>query len=414
MPKRHGALFERMFTLDALYQAYLKARQRKRKKFTIAAFERNLGANLQRLHDELHSGTYQPRPYKTFEVFEPKRRVIYAPHFRDVVVQHAMYAVLYPIMDASFCYESWGCRVGKGTHGAADRAQRCLRASRPDSYILQLDVRKFFYRIDRNILASLWERKIKDQRVLTLLGTFASYPDATGIPIGNLLSQLGALVYLNPLDHFIKRELGIARYVRYVDDFILFDLDREQAHQLRERIETWLAERLRLELSKWSVHQVKRGINFVGFRTWRKTRFVRKHALDNFSRALRRGKTASVVSALGHARHTASFAHMVRRCAEVPAVLAEPTARCPTFFWSHPCPCLSTPPIRPQAQTAPACAFAQASPALPSWLSLMAMPTSMCQTALLSRSSLPKSTGKPSPRTLHCWPASKPRAALCS
>lgn len=323
MPKRHGALFERMFTLDALYLAYLKARQRKRKKFTIAAFERNLGANLQRLHDELHSGTYQPRPYKTFEVFEPKRRVIYAPHFRDVVVQHAMYAVLYPIMDASFCYESWGCRVGKGTHGAADRAQRYLRASRPDSYILQLDVRKFFYRIDRDILAALWARKIKDQRVLTLLGAFASYPDATGIPIGNLLSQLGALVYLNPLDHFIKRELGIARYVRYVDDFILFDLDREQAHQLREHIETWMADHLRLELSKWSVHQVKRGINFVGFRTWRKTRFVRKHALGNFSRALRSGKTASVVSALGHARHTASFAHMVRRCAEVPAVLAE-------------------------------------------------------------------------------------------
>ena len=323
MPKRHGALFERMFTLDALHEAYLKARRRKRKKSTVAAFERNLGANLLRLHDELHSGTYQPRPYKTFEVFEPKRRLIYAPHFRDVVVQHAMYAVLYPIMDQTFCHDSWGCRVGKGTHGAADRAQAHLRASRPDSTILQLDIRKFFYRIDRDILAALWARKIKDPRVLALLATFAGYPDATGIPIGNLLSQLGALVYLNPLDHFIKRELGIARYVRYVDDFILFDLDRDQAHQLRERIEAWLAEHLQLELSKWCIHPVKRGVNFVGFRTWRKTRFVRKHSLCNFSRALRRGKTASVVSALGHARHTASFASMARRCAEVPAVLAE-------------------------------------------------------------------------------------------
>lgn len=323
MPKRHGALFERMFTLEALHEAYLKARRRKRKKAAVAAFERNLGANLQRLHDELHSGTYRPRPYKTFEVFEPKRRVIYAPHFRDVVVQHAMYAVLYPIMDQTFCHDSWGCRVGKGTHGAADRAQQHLRASRPDSFVLQLDIRKFFYRIDRDVLAALWARKIKDPHVLTLLGTFAGYPDSTGIPIGNLLSQLGALVYLNPLDHFIKRELGIARYVRYVDDFILFDLGRDQAHQLRERIEAWLAEHLRLELSKWSVHPVKRGVNFVGFRTWRKTRFVRKHSLCNFSRALRRGKTASVVSALGHARRTASFAHMARRCAEVPAVLAE-------------------------------------------------------------------------------------------
>ena len=321
MPKRHGNLFGTMFTLDALHAAYLKARRRKRKKSNVATFERNLGANLQRLHDELHNGTYQPRPYKTFEVHEPKRRVIYAPHFRDVVVQHAMYAVLFPIMDAGFCHDSWGCRVGKGTHGAADRAQQHLRASRPGSYILQLDVRKFFYRIDRGILTALWSRKIKDQRVLSLLDAFAHYPNDTGIPIGNLLSQLGALVYLNPLDHFIKRELGIAKYVRYVDDFILFDLDREQAHQLREHIEAWLTEHLRLELSKWTIHPVKRGINFVGFRTWRKTRFVRKYALCNFSRALRRGKTASVVSALGHARHTASFIHMARRCAEVPAVL---------------------------------------------------------------------------------------------
>lgn len=322
MPKRHGALFERMFSLDALYQAHLKARGRKRKKASVANFERNLGANLQRLHDELHSGTYQPRPYKTFEVFEPKRRVIYAPHFRDVVVQHAMYAVLYPIMDAGFCYDSWGCRVGKGTHGAADRAQEHMRASRPDSYILQMDIRKFFYRIDRDILAALWARKVKDQRVLALLGTFASCPDAAGIPIGNLLSQLGALVYLNPMDHFIKRELGVVKYVRYVDDFILLDLDREQAHQLRERIEAWLAENLQLEFSKWSIHSVKRGVNFVGFRTWRKTRFVRKHSLYKFSRAVRLGKVKSIVSALGHARHTASFARMARRCMENKTILA--------------------------------------------------------------------------------------------
>lgn len=322
MPKRHGALFERMFTLDGLYRAYLKSRQGKRKKAAIASFERNLGANLQRLHDELHSGTYKPRPYKTFEVFEPKRRTIYAPHFRDVVVQHAMYALLYPIMDAGFCHDSWGCRVGKGTHGAADRAQDHLRNSRPDSYLLQMDIRKFFYRIDRDVLATLWARKIKDAKVLELLSVFAQYPDGAGIPIGNLLSQLSALVYLSPMDHYIKRELGIKRYVRYVDDFILFDLDREQAHDLRVRIEVWLKETLRLELSKWTVQPVRRGFNFVGFRTWRKTRFVRKHALHTFSRALRRGRIASVTSALGHARHTASFKHMANRCTEFPRVLS--------------------------------------------------------------------------------------------
>ena len=322
MPKRHGALFERMFTIEALYHAYLAARRRKRKKPAVAAFARDLGNNLQKLYDELHTGNYKPRPYKIFEVREPKRRLIYAPHFRDVVVQHAMYAVLYPIMDAGFCYDSWGCRLGKGTHGAADRGQQHLRASQPESYVLQLDIRKFFYRIDREILLTLWQRKIKDTRVLALLSAFANYPEATGIPIGNLLSQLAALVYLNPLDHYIKRELRIKRYVRYVDDFILFDLDRTQAHQLRDKIADWLLRTLRLELSKWSIHRAKRGVNFVGFRTWRKMRFVRKHTLCNFSRALRRGDVAAVVSTLGHARNTASFGYMAGRCEENPAVLA--------------------------------------------------------------------------------------------
>ena len=313
MPKRHGHLFESMFTLEALHAAYLKARARKRKKSAIKTFERNLGANLHALHDELMQGTYAPRPYLVFEVREPKPRLIHAPHFRDVVVQQAMYAVLYPLVDSRLCYESYGCRKGKGTHKAADRAQQFLRASPPDSYLLQLDIRKFFYRMDRDVLLSLWRGYIKDERVLSLLQRFAEYPASTGVPIGNLMSQLAALIYLNPLDHFIKRELKTARYVRYVDDFILFGLTQVEGARVRERIEHWLASHLKLELSRWTLQPVKRGLNFVGFRTWRRTRFVRKHSLHTFSRALRNQCLPSLVSCLGHAQRTASMAHFLTR-----------------------------------------------------------------------------------------------------
>lgn len=318
MPKRHGNLFEQMFTLDALHEAYLKARERKRKKSAVAKFERNLGSNLVALHNELHSGQYQPRPYKTFQVFEPKQRLIFAPHFRDVVVQHAMYAVLYQITDGFLCFESYGCRKFKGTHRAADRAQQFLRESPDDSYLLQLDIRKFFYRIDRKILLSLWEKKIKDQKVLELLDTFSTYPDAVGIPIGNLMSQLAALIYLNPLDHYIKRELKATRYVRYVDDFILFGLTKEMAIDHRNSIIVWLKENLGLELSRWTIQPSRRGLNFVGFRTWRKTRFVRKHSVYTFSRSLRSGAMQSIVSSLGHAKNSASYKHFMGRIHEYP------------------------------------------------------------------------------------------------
>jgi retron-type reverse transcriptase len=316
MPKRHGQLFEKMFTQDALYKAYLSSRKRKRKKSAVYKFEKDLGANLSRLHKELQEGSYKPRPYKTFYVHDPKPRLIFAPHFRDVVVQHAMYSTLYPIMDRTFCFESFGCRLGKGTHRAADRAQEYLRKSPKDSYILQFDIRKYFYRIDRGILQSLWEKKIKDIRVLELVKIFAEYPDKTGIPIGNLLSQLGALIYLNPLDNFIKRVLKVNRYVRYVDDFILFGLSLDTAKQFRDTITLWLSKNLNLELSKWVIQPVKRGVNFVGFRTWRTTRFVRKRSMFNFNKSLKNGNLASIQSSLSHALHSASYRHFMRKIDE--------------------------------------------------------------------------------------------------
>jgi retron-type reverse transcriptase len=149
-------------------------------------------------------------------VHEPKPRTIYAPAFRDLVVQHAIYRLIYPVFNAGFVDTSFACRVGMGTHAAADYAQAALRRSAAESYFLQLDIRKFFYRIDRAVLRRQVERRIKDRRFVDLMMQFAEYGQPQGIPIGNLLSQLYALVYLNPLDHFVKRELGVRLYCRYV------------------------------------------------------------------------------------------------------------------------------------------------------------------------------------------------------
>lgn len=314
MPKRLGNLYPQCFTMESLYSAYERARQGKRKTRSVMLFERDLGANLNALYDELSNGGYRPQPYKTFMVTEPKPRKICAPAFRDVVVQHAIYRVINPIFDRGFVADSYGCRVAKGTHRASDRTQWCLRHSAGDSYVLQLDIRKFYYNIDRGILRQQIERKIKDSRLVDLMMLFADDGvSAKGVPIGNLLSQLYALVYLDQMDHFIKRELKAVMYVRYVDDFILFNLTRIEAVALRLRIEGWLAENLRLELSHWTIQPTRRGVNFVGFRTWRSTRYVRKHSLYRFSKSLRKGDVASLNSIIGNARKTSSLAHFRQR-----------------------------------------------------------------------------------------------------
>lgn len=314
MPKRIGNLMERI-DLDALHEGYLKARAGKRALPSTLAFERDLGANLVRLHAEIHEGRYRIEPYRRFLVYEPKVREISAPAFRDRVVQHALYALMYPIFDATFVHDSYGCRVGKGTHAAADQAQRFMRAVDPTSYSLQIDIRKFYYRIDRGLLRGLVERKIKDKVFVDLALSFAEQAEPLGLPIGNLLSQLFALIYLNPFDHWMKREQKVRRYVRYVDDVVVFGLNRAQAVQLLAKIREYLGDTLRLELSKYRIAPVRKGVNFVGFRTWRRIRFVRKCSLFRFSRSLRRGDVPSLNAIMGHARRTATLAHFRRRVA---------------------------------------------------------------------------------------------------
>jgi len=309
--KRYGFLFDKAFSRESLYQAWLNACRGKHNKRACLEFSRRLASNLDALYNELHAGTYKPQPYIAFQVYEPKQRTIYAPAFRDLVVQHAIYRLVYPIFDAGLIPQSFACRVGKGTHRAADYAQAALRAAPPGSYTLKMDIRKFFYRIDRAILQRLLARKIKDARLLRVMMQFADYGQPVGIPIGNLLSQLYALVYLNPLDQFVKRTLGAWRYCRYVDDFVVFGWSRQRCNQALASVRAFLAQHLNLELSRTSIQPLARGLNFVGYRTWRSTRFIRKHSLRYFTRSARRGHMASVISILGHARHTGSLRHLL-------------------------------------------------------------------------------------------------------
>jgi len=140
---------------------------------------------------------------------------------------------------------------------------------------------------------------------------FAEYGEPVGIPIGNLLSQLYALIYLDAVDRFVKRELKVKLYCRYVDDFILFNLTHKQCVEYKERIDAFIHSELKLELSKYTIAPVLRGVNFVGYRTWVSKRFIRKHSLFKFSASVKSNRLESAVSILGHARKTHSIKQMI-------------------------------------------------------------------------------------------------------
>lgn len=310
--RRVGNLFNDMFTIERLYDAYYKARKGKRKRLDVQIFEASLGSNISCLNSEILSGTYKVGSYKKFVIHEPKERIIYAPKFRDIVVQHDIYKEIYPIFNRSFIDQSYACRLEMGTHKAADQAWTYIKET-VNSFYLKMDIRKFFYSIKEAVLESLFWRKLKDSRLIYLMMSFVAF-EGDGIPIGNLLSQLYALIYLNPLDHFVKRVLKCKRYVRYADDFIIFGLrNRQECLELLDNVRQYLWSNLGLKLSKWSINKAKSGVNFVGYRMWPGLRLIRKHSLHKFNKALRSNKKDSVVSILGHAKNTHTMTYMLRR-----------------------------------------------------------------------------------------------------
>ena len=201
-----------------------------------------------------------------------------------------------------------------------------LRNLNLDVYELVVEAQKSFHKktplgkLDKaheKVRMLLWvafEMKLfaanKDARFVELIMQFAERPEETGVPIGNLLSQVSANVTLNSLDHFCKRDLGLAHYGRYMDDSIMIVANRRHGEEVLDAITDHLAQ-MRLEISHYRLHPIRRGANFVGFRTWRDARFIRKHCLREFRRDVRAGRIESAISRLGHARKTHSLQHML-------------------------------------------------------------------------------------------------------
>ena len=309
--KRVGNLYPQICTTDALLAAHYRAAQGKRSHRACFEFGRNLGENLALLQHELATQTYTPRPCNSFWVTDGRKpRLIEAPAFRDLVVQHAAYAVLAPIFERRYIPTSFACREGKGTHQAADWLQAAMRRAPRTDWVLHVDVRKFFYSIDREVLQALLARVIKCQPMLALLALFAHRAEPVGVPIGNLMSQTFANVHLNSLDHFCKRTLKVPDYARYMDDAIMLAPSRATGLHWLGGIRQHLL-MLGLQISHYSLHPVKRGANFVGFRTWARGRFVRPHVIAALRTDARRGRLCGVVSRLGHARRTCSLKPLI-------------------------------------------------------------------------------------------------------
>jgi len=290
-----------------LLLAYRKARRGKRQQTEILDFGFNLEYELATLHQNLINHSYQPGSFRQFMVHDRKLRLISAAPFRDRVVQHALMNIVEPELDKVFIGESFASRKHKGVH-AAVRLYR--HWANHYAYALKVDIRRYFDSIDHLLLKQKLAQLIADPEVLWLFNTIidSSPPPlnpwsvlaadddlvdfaerVVGLPLGNLTSQFFGNVYLNDLDHFIKQELKIPAYLRYVDDMILLADSKQCLWDGCAQLEQFLAtERIGLHPHKKTLVPVATGLDVLGYRVFPNSTRLSRNSGYKFRRKLRR------------------------------------------------------------------------------------------------------------------------------
>ena len=238
------------------------------------------------LSDALASGSYRTSPYKTKTVYEPKERMIYIlPFYPDRIIHHAIMNVLEPILDGMMYANSYACRKGKGQHAGS---RRCMQFVKRYSYCLQCDISKFYPSVDHAVLKALLAHKFKDAPLLALLyEVIDSVPGGKNVPIGNYLSQWFGNFYLTELDRYAYETLHVKAYLRYCDDFCIFDNDKSRLKEIADGVEAFLGDRLKLRLSKRRVYPTAQGVDFLGYRHFPGYILLRKRTAKRIRRNMR-------------------------------------------------------------------------------------------------------------------------------
>lgn len=286
--------YEELCSFDTLWDAYVRARRCKRSKGSTAAFEYSAIEELLILSKSLLRGTFQPDPLDAFLIYEPKKRLIQAPTFRDKVVQHALTDyVVYAELSRSLTRNTYAAQVGKGVHFGLEMLERHMRTyflrkkgadeaarraaglpPRPmeewdyaEGAVIKGDIRHFFQSIDHDRLKAALTKRFQDQRILRLM---FQYIDEVreGLALGHQTSHIYAVFFVCSIMHYVNETLRLPLAGMYMDDWYVICPDMETARRALALIREQFA-RLGLELNnKTNIFPLQNGIDFCGFHTY--------------------------------------------------------------------------------------------------------------------------------------------------
>ena len=267
---------EDIFTFKNIYEAHKKCRKSKQHKGEVIRFEVNLSENIYKLINEIITKKYKVGKYKQFIIYEPKKRLIEALPYKDRVLlmcfcEHS----LIPRIDKRLIYDNVACRKGKGTLFGMNRLDEFLKKeffkeNNNRVYYLKCDIRKYFQSIDHEVLLNLLKKiNFSSDEMWMIEKLVKEQPNNAdvGLPLGNQSSQWFALLYLNVIDRYVKEDLRVKGYIRYMDDMILVHRDKSYLQYSLSKIKEKCEHELKLSLNqKTQIGIVKNGIDFLGYR----------------------------------------------------------------------------------------------------------------------------------------------------
>lgn len=311
---------DKVLTMDNLYKSWIAVCKTCKNKTYLFEFEKCLNSNLFRIYLSLRDDAYEPGRFKVFMIYVPKKRIVMNQLIKDKIVNHFISEYIFrPLLEPKLIDTNVATRVDYGEKYASTKLFNYLNGLDKDTYALSIDISKYFYNIDHNILMEMLAKDIYDKRILNIVRRIISetnkdyvnkivaaynnefelgvplYINNKGLSIGAVTSQFLAIYYLNNIDHYIKEDLGCKYYIRYMDDFIILDKDKDRLIDIRDKVIFKLSE-LNLKVNKkTSIRKVSASFNFLGIRYTRSNKLRRKFVYKNYKRVLNNLKEEDII-----------------------------------------------------------------------------------------------------------------------
>lgn len=283
--KRQGYLIDSIVDFRNLNLAFWKAKRGKEQRIEVISYLTDLQNNLKILRGKLLNADIGKINYRYIKIFDPKERIISVSPFSDRVMQHAIMNICHDNFEKYQVDNSYASRKKKGTYAAIDKAKIYQQRYK---WYLKLDVRKYFDSIDHHILKRILRKRFKDPILLEIFDKIIDSYSCNinkGLPIGNLTSQYFANHYLALADHFLVEQLRIKTFVRYMDDIVIWNNDKEFLIKILKKFRGFVSDELSLALKPECLNRVEHGLPFLGYIIYpefvklgriSKKRFIRK------------------------------------------------------------------------------------------------------------------------------------------